>query len=201
MIGTFGPYMSPSSSADATAALRQRHRKIHGHGGLSHPALAGAHRDDVLDALDGLPSELRPAHARTCAVIFNLDSRHSRQRSHGRSGLLAQQILHGTRGRGQLDAERHGAVAILRFFTNPSATMSLCRSGSFTLAERIEHCRLGYWSHQLILLLQLPFGKIADVGQLVALTHEGLHHQQRSTAPSQPARRQYASLPTSEVPQ
>ena len=70
MIGTFGPYMSPSSSATRLPRGAKRDRQIHGHGGLPHPALAGADRDDVLDAVDGLRVRAPGATtARTCAVI------------------------------------------------------------------------------------------------------------------------------------
>src|SRR4030095_2849437 len=72
--------------------------------------------------------------------------------------------------------------AILTFFTNPSATMSLWRSGSLTTRSASSTAASTTWLMLLILLLHLMFGKIADIRQCVPSREKDLPHQKRPHA-------------------
>jgi hypothetical protein len=96
--------------ADPAARLGERDRKIHGDGRLAHAAFPRAHGDDVLHAghrrSSALAARHRFAHAR---AHLHVDSRDAGHGHHGRPGLIAHLILHGTGRRRQLDRERNPA--------------------------------------------------------------------------------------------
>ena len=106
MIGTFGPYMSPSSSATRLPRDAQRDGQIHGDGRLADAALAGADRDDVLDALDGRTAQFRAGHRAHAGRHLDLDVPVTPGRAATTAlRLIAQQVLDWTRRRRQLDHE------------------------------------------------------------------------------------------------
>ena len=147
MIGTFGPYMSPSSIATRLPRCGERDREIHRHRGLAHAALAGADRDDVLDAVDRLPRRLRPAAARTLAVISMSTAVTPAARATAARRLLAHQILDRTRGRRQLDRERARAAVDREVLHEPERDDVLVEVGILDRAQRVEHGGFGRCAH------------------------------------------------------
>ena len=196
--------MSPSMMPTRLPQLRQRDGQVDGDGGLADAALAGADGDDVADAGDRRAAALRAAPP-TARSPSSRSRRRSRRRRRGRRRrLIAQQILHRTGRRRQLDRERRRAPpSIATFFTKPSADDVLVEVGILDDAQRVEDGGLRHrrrtGEHPAIVPCrraharsdgQTCFSATSPmIGQLEALALERLEHAEEPQA-EQPEREQ-----------
>ena len=133
-----GPVDVAVDDADAAAQLRQRDGQVHRDGGLADAALAGADGDDVADAGDrraaALRQRRRPHHGRH----LDVDGRHAGDAADGGGRLIAEQILHRTRRRGQLDRDADRAAVDGDALHEAEADDVLVEIGILDDAERVE---------------------------------------------------------------
>ena len=90
---------------DAAAAFRERQCEIDRDRGLPDAAFSRADGDDVLDARQWRPSRLGRRDGAYAGRHLHLDIADPWQGPDGRDRLVAQLILHRTRGSGELDRE------------------------------------------------------------------------------------------------
>ena len=200
MIGTFGPYMSPSSSATRLPSLASATARLTAIVVLPTPPLPAPTAMMFLTPSTGVrPSSGRPT-ARTCAVISTATDETPGIAETTRPGLIPQQILHGTRRRRELDDERDCAALDVDVLDEVERDDVLVEVGVLHCAQGIEH--RGFSDGHVLILLRTPavsqagrrvelselaFGEIPDVRELVTMAIEGLNHQERPRAPRRPS--------------
>ena len=151
MMGTFGPYMSPSSTATGCPGRQAPTARFTATVRLPHTALARADGDDVLHALDGRAARVGRHDRPNTGGHLDLNARHAGQRGDGDARLLLHLIFDRARRRRQLDRKAHAAAIDAKPFDESEGDDVFVKVGIPDHAQGVEDHGLGESTHLTIL--------------------------------------------------